>query len=223
VSPVAVPLRAARLRCDVVTGLGTIAEHTQLTRRTVAAILSKLDIPVFNQFKTNPEAFIARASTLIKEQKATMIIEHLAYDPIDETYDSLIFAVEKNKEDFSKAFKAKNHIYDYVFTDSKVEREFAEELDASTEVKVYAKLPKGFAIPSPVGDYNPDWAIAFDAGKVRHIYFIAETKGSMSSLELRKIEAARIDCARKFFAKITSDQVKYEVVDNYGALMELVK
>lgn len=203
--------------------LGTIAEHTQLTRRTVAAILSKLDLPVFNQFKTNPEAFIARASTLIKEQKATMIIEHLAYDPIDETYDSLIFAVEKNKEDFSKAFKAKNHIYDYVFTDSKVEREFAEELDASTEVKVYAKLPKGFAIPTPVGDYNPDWAIAFDAGKVRHIYFIAETKGSMSSLELRKIEIARIDCARKFFAKITSDHVKYEVVDNYARLMELVK
>lgn len=147
----------------------------------------------------------------------------LAYDPIDETYDSLIFAVEKNKEDFSKAFKAKNHIYDYVFTDSKVEREFAEELDVSAEVKVYAKLPKGFAIPPPVGDYNPDWAIAFDAGKVRHIYFIAETKGSMSSLELRKIGIARIDCARKFFAKITSDQVKYEVVDNYMKIIELVK
>ncbi len=203
--------------------LGAIAEHTQLTRRTVAAILSKLDLPVFNQFKTNPEAFIARASTLIKEQKATMIIEHLAYDPIDETYDSLIFAVEKNKEDFSKAFKAKNHIYDYVFTDSKVEREFAEELDASTEVKVYAKLPRGFSIPTPVGDYNPDWAIAFDAGKVRHIYFIAETKGSMSSLELREIEKARIDCAKKFFAKITSNDVKYDVVSSYEKLMELVK
>jgi type III restriction enzyme len=203
--------------------LGTIAEHTQLTRRTVAAILSKLDLRVFNQFKTNPEAFIARASTLIKEQKATMIIEHLAYDPIDETYDSLIFAVEKNKEDFSKAFKAKNHIYDYVFTDSKVEREFAEELDASTEVKVYAKLPRGFSIPTPVGDYNPDWAIAFDSGKVRHVYFIAETKGSMSSLELREIETARINCAKKFFAKITSNEVKYDVVSSYEKLMELVK
>ena len=203
--------------------LGSIAEHTQLTRRTVASILGKLDLPVFNQFKTNPEAFIARSSTLIKEQKATMIIEHLAYDPIDETYDSLIFAVEKNKEDFSKAFKAKNHIYDYVFTDSKVEREFAEELDASTEVKVYAKLPRGFSIPTPVGDYNPDWAIAFDAGKVRHIYFIAETKGSMSSLELREIESARIHCAKKFFDKITSNEVKYDVVSSYEKLMELVK
>lgn len=203
--------------------LGSIAESTQLTRKTVAGILAKLELPVFNQFKANPEAFISRASTLIKEQKATMIIEHLAYDPIDGNYDSEIKAVEKTPKDFSTAFKAKNHIYDYVFTDSKVEREFAEELDASTEVKVYAKLPRGFAIPTPVGDYNPDWAIAFDAGKVRHIYFIAETKGSMSSLELREIETARINCAKKFFARITSNEVKYDVVSSYEKLMELVK
>jgi len=203
--------------------LGSIAESTQLTRKTVAGILARLELPVFNQFKANPEAFISRASTLIKEQKATMIIEHLAYDPIDGNYDSEIKAVEKTPKDFSTAFKAKNHIYDYVFTDSKVEREFAEELDASTEVKVYAKLPRGFAIPTPVGDYNPDWAIAFDAGKVRHIYFIAETKGSMSSLELREIEKARIDCAKKFFAKITSNEVIYDVVSSYEKLMALVK
>lgn len=203
--------------------IGSIADNTQLTRRTVASILSRLEPEVFNQFKANPEAFIARASTLIKEQKATMIIEHLAYDPIEETYDSLIFTAEKNQEDFSKAFKAKNHIYDYVFTDSKGERGFVEELDVSTEVKVYAKLPRGFAIPTPVGDYNPDWAIAFNAGKVRHIYFIAETKGSMSNLELRPIEKSKIECARKFFAKITSKEVEYEVVDSYEKLMALVK
>ena len=203
--------------------IGSIADNTQLTRRTVASILSRLEPEVFNQFKANPEAFIARASTLIKEQKATMIIEHLAYDPIEETYDSLIFTAEKNQEDFSNAFKAKNHIYDYVFTDSKGERGFVEELDVSTEVKVYAKLPRGFAIPTPVGDYNPDWAIAFNAGKVRHIYFIAETKGSMSNLELRPIEKSKIECARKFFAKITSKEVEYEVVDSYEKLMALVK
>ena len=203
--------------------IGSIADNTQLTRRTVASMLSRLEPEVFNQFKANPEAFIARASTLIKEQKATMIIEHLAYDPIEETYDSLIFTAEKNQEDFSKAFKAKNHIYDYVFTDSKGERGFVEELDVSTEVKVYAKLPRGFAIPTPVGDYNPDWAIAFNAGKVRHIYFIAETKGSMSNLELRPIEKSKIECARMFFAKITSKEVEYEVVDSYEKLMALVK
>lgn len=203
--------------------IGEIAESAQLTRRTVATILKGLDLPVFNQFKSNPEAFISKAATLIKEQKATMIIEHLAYDPIDERYDSSIFAVEKAKEDFAKAFPAKNHIYNYVFTDSKGERAFVEELDTSAEVTVYAKLPRGFAIPTPVGDYNPDWAIAFDSGKVKHVYFIAETKGTMSKLELRPIEESKIDCARKFFAKISDDQVKYDMVDSYDKLMTLVR
>ncbi|BCX49860.1 restriction endonuclease [Haloferula helveola] len=203
--------------------IGEMAERTQLTRRTVAAILKGINVAVFGRFKANPEAFISKAATLIKEQKATMIIEHLAYDPIDERYDSTIFAVEKAKEDFSKAYKANHHIYDYVFTDSKVEREFVEELDTSAEVVVYAKLPRGFAIPTPVGDYNPDWAVVFDSGKVRHVYFIAETKGSMSKLEIRPIEESKIDCARKFFAKISTDQVKYDKVDSYDELLKLVR
>ena len=123
----------------------------------------------------------------------------------------------------SKGFKATRHIYDYVFTDSGTERTFVGELDASSEVVVYAKLPKSFQIPTPVGNYNPDWAIAFNKDKVKHIFFIAETKGSMSSMDLRKIEVAKIECARKFFTKITSEQVKYDVVDGYGKLMGLVK
>jgi len=123
----------------------------------------------------------------------------------------------------SKGFKATHHIYDYVFTDSTNERTFVGELDASAEVVVYAKLPRSFHIPTPVGNYNPDWAIAFQSGKVKHVFFVAETKGSMSSMELRKIEEAKIECARKFFAEITSDQVKYDVVNSYGKLMELVK
>ena len=203
--------------------IGEICNLTNLTRRTVAAILIGLERHVFGQFKRNPEAFISKASTLIKEQKATMIIEHLAYDPIDECYDSEIFTVEKAKEDFSKAYQANNHIYDYVFTDSKGEREFVEELDTSAEVTVYAKLPRGFSIPTPVGDYNPDWAIAFDSGAVRHVYFIAETKGSMSKLDLRPIEESKINCARKFFAKISDDQVKYDMVNSYEKLIQVVK
>jgi type III restriction enzyme len=110
-----------------------------------------------------------------------------------------------------------------VFTDSKNESAFVRQLDSSTEVVVYAKLPRGFFIPTPVGNYNPDWAIAFQEGSVKHVFFVAETKGTMSSMELRKIEECKIDCARKFFKKITSDQVKYDVVDSYGKLMELVK
>jgi type III restriction enzyme len=180
-------------------------------------------VAVFAQYKTNPEDFIAKASRLINEQKATVIVEKLSYDSVGETYDIDIFTQEKSKEDFSKAIKVDRHIYDYVFTDSKGESRFVKELDTSSEVVVYAKLPRGFFIPTPVGNYNPDWAIAFKEGAVKHVYFIAETKGSMSSMELREIEKSKIECARKFFTKITSSQVKYDVVDSYGKLMELVK
>ena len=203
--------------------IGKFTEATQLTRRTIADILGGTEPSTFKQYQINPEDFILKACKLINEQKATVIVEHLAYDMIEDRHDADIFTRDKPKEDFSKAFEAKRHIYDYVFTDSTNERNFVEELDTSVEVVVYAKLPKTFFIPTPVGNYNPDWAIAFEEGKVKHIYFIAETKGSMSSMELRNIEECKIDCARKFFKKITSDQVKYDVVNNYGKLMELVK
>ncbi|MCA9191109.1 MAG: DEAD/DEAH box helicase family protein [Planctomycetales bacterium] len=202
--------------------IGKISEETQLTRSTISQILTGINVATFSLYKQNPEDFILKASRLINEQKATVIVEHLSYDPISEVHSADIFTKEKPREDFSKAFEAKRHIYDYVFTDSKNEREFVQELDSSTEVVVYAKLPRSFFIPTPVGNYNPDWAIAFEEGKVKHVYFIAETKGSMSSMELRKIEESKIECARKFFTKITSDQVKYDVVDSYSKLMELV-
>ena len=179
---------------------------------------------LLDQYKTNPEDFIAKATRLINEQKATVIVEHLAYDAISETHSLDIFTKEKPRMDFNKAGeKLNHHIYDYVFTDSNIERNFVKELDTSKDVVVYAKLPRGFFIPTPVGDYNPDWAISFKEGAVKHIYFIAETKGSMSSMELREIEQCKIKSAKKFFSKITSGQVKYDVVDNYGKLMELVK
>ncbi len=204
--------------------LGQISSATQLTRRTIAIILQGLKATVFAQYRLNPEDFIAKASRLINEQKATIIVEHLRYDAIADSHSLDIFTQEKPKAGFTEAGeKMQKHIYDYVFTDSKVERQFAHALDSSTEVVVYAKLPKGFFIPTPVGDYNPDWAISFQEGAVKHIYFIAETKGSMSSLELRAIEKSKIDCARRFFSNITSDQVKYDVVESYARLMELVK
>ena len=203
--------------------VGKLAEDAKLTRRTIATILQGIAQPTFAQYRVNPEDFLAKAARLINEQKATVIVEHLTYDMVDERYGSDIFTREKPKEDFSKAIPVNRHVYEYVFTDSKNERDFVRELDSSVEVVVYAKLPRSFFIPTPVGNYNPDWAIAFEEGKVKHVYFIAETKGSMSSMELRKIEESKIECARKFFRKITSDQVKYDVVNSYGKLMELVK
>jgi len=207
--------------------VGKVAEAVQLTRKTVSDILSNIQKPVFAQFRTNPENFISESARLINEQKATVIIEHLTYNAISETHDINIFTDGQSKQDFSKAGEPlKRHIYDYVITDSKTERTFVKDLDTSAEVVVYAKLPKGFFIPTPVGNYNPDWAISFKEGMVKHIYFVAETKGSMSSMELRKIEKIRIECARKFFdeinQKINPENIKYDVVNSYGKLMEIV-
>jgi type III restriction enzyme len=208
--------------------IGKIAEGTQLTRRTAADILKGVNIAVFAQFRTNPESFIAEAIRLVNEQKATMIIEHLAYDPVEDKFDLDIFTSGQTRQDFIKAGdKLKRHIYDYVVTDSGIERDFVKELDTCTEVVVYAKLPRGFLIPTPVGDYNPDWAVSFKDGTVKHVYFVAETKGSMSSMALNEIEKTKIKCARKFFdeinRKFAPENVKYDVVNSFGKLMELVK
>jgi type III restriction enzyme len=207
--------------------LGKISENVQLTRKTVAEIFKGVETAVFGQFKQNPEHFIAEASRLIKEQKATIIIERLSYDEVAGSHDVSIFTAGQSKQDFTKASdKLKNHIYDYVITDSKIERDFVRELDTSTEVTVYAKLPRGFLIPTPVGDYNPDWAITFKEGSVKHIYFVAETKGSLSSMDLREVEKTKIECARKFFdtinQRVPSNQVEYDVIDSYERLMDVV-
>jgi type III restriction enzyme len=214
----------SRVKYDLI---GKVAADTQLTRRTIAEIFSKINSAVFDQFKTNPESFISISSKLIIEQKATTIIEKLTYNSLDDRHDIDIFTQAQSKQDFSNAKEYKKHIYDYVVTDSNTERDFVDELDVSSEVVVYAKLPKGFFIPTPVGNYNPDWAVSFKEGDVKYIYFVAETKGSMSSMELREIEKARISCAKKFFdeinTKVDTRQVKYDVVSNYSELMNIVR
>jgi type III restriction enzyme len=208
--------------------IGKLAEGTVLTRRTIADILNGVNVAVFAQYKTNPESFIAEAIRVINEQKATVIIEHLAYDTVEETFDSGIFTAGQTKQDLSKAGdKLQRHIYDYVLTDSNIEREFVKELDSSADIVVYAKLPRGFFIPTPVGDYNPDWAISFREGSIKHVFFVAETKGSMSTMDLRPLEATKIECARKFFSEINKKyapkNVKYDVVNSFGKLMEIVR
>ena len=206
--------------------LGEITEKTHLTRRTVAAVLRGVTPETFAKFRLNPEQFITEAARLINEQKATVIVEHLAYDALEDRFASAIFTENQTAQDFSKAgSRLKKHVYDYVVTDSRIERDFVTELDTSHEVAVYAKLPRGFFIPTPVGDYNPDWAIAFTEGSVKHVYFVAETKGSLSTLQLRGVEDAKIECARKFFASLSEKNgrdVTYDVITDYTELMQLV-
>lgn len=216
-----------KLKTDIVSNvrydlLGKISSATRLTRKTVATILSKIRPPKFDMYKANPEEFIRKVTRLILEQKATIIVEHISYNRIDGQFDSDIFTQEKHGT-IDRAFEGKKSIVDYVFTDSEGERKFVGQIDTAKEVAVYAKLPKGFHIPTPVGNYSPDWAIAFQEGEVKHIYFVAETKGSMSSMDLREIEKGKIACAEKLFAQISTSNVKYGKVDSFETLMNIVK
>lgn len=203
--------------------VGKLVEGTGLTRKDMIQILKGIQKGTFNQFQDNPEEFILKATKLINAEKATAIIQHITYNVMEERYDTSIFTEPtiKGRLDVN-AMKAKKHLYDHIVYDSTNEKNFATDLDVSKEVAVYVKLPDGFYISTPVGKYNPDWAIAFYEGTVKHIYFIAETKGSLDSLELRQVEQSKIHCAREHFKAISNDQVKYEVVDSYQSLLEIV-
>lgn len=208
--------------------VGKIANGTTLTRRTVVRILQGMTREKFSMFAINPEEFITKVSKIINEQKATMIVDHITYNKTNGTYDNDIFTASQNKIDYEKAYRAEKAVQDYVVTDGvgeeSVERKFAKALDNAGEVCVYAKLPRSFHIPTPVGNYAPDWAIAFNEGCVKHIYFVAETKGSMESMELRGIEKAKTDCARKLFNELQlADNVRYEVVNDYQNLLDIMK
>ena len=213
----------SQIRYDLI---GKIAKGTVLTRRTVAAILKGIRPSTYVMFQYNPEEFITKVIGLIKEQKATMIVEHITYDEIEGSYDSSIFTAEKHGKSLEDAFRASKAIQDYVYTDGtaekSIERKMAEALDGAAEVNIYAKLPKGFSIPTPVGHYSPDWAIVFHEGEVRHIYFVAETKGTMESMNLRPIEKAKIDCAKKLFSTLSNGMVTYAHVDTYQQLLNQV-
>lgn len=203
--------------------IGKIVEGTDLTRKAVVRILQGMKPYVFEQFKFNPEEFIIKAISIINSEKATAVIEHITYNVMEEKYDVNIFTdtTIKGKLDVN-AMKAKKHLYDHIVYDSTNEKRFASDLDINNSVAVYVKLPNSFYISTPVGKYNPDWAIAFHEGSVKHVYFIAETKGSMDSLELRTIEQSKIHCAKKHFKAISNNEVVYDVVDNYESLLNLI-
>jgi type III restriction enzyme len=212
--------------------IGKIAEGSNLTRRTVTAILNGIKKEKLWLFRENPEEFIAKAVDIINKQKASVVVDHITYAPsAEEPYSQEIFNMIRASDEYAKAFKAKRAIQDYVFTDgltaNSVERRFAKDLDAADdEVIVYAKLPRGprgFYIPTPVGNYSPDWAISFKKGAVKHIFFIAETKGTMDDLEIRPIEKAKISCAKKLFNEISTTGVKYHDVDSYQSLLTVME
>ncbi len=206
--------------------IGKVAEGTVLTRKTVSAILRGIRTDKLYMFKNNPEEFIAKVIKLINEKKALLVVEHISYNCIDGGYDKTIFTAEKNTQSLDKAVPVKKAIQDYVFTDGtadeSIEKKFVRDLEAAEEVCVYAKLPRTFKIPTPMGNYSPDWAIAFHEGKAKHIFFIAETKGTTEDSNLRVIEHTKILCAKKLFNETSIGKVKYHEVKSYQNLLDIM-
>jgi len=207
--------------------IGKIVDGTNFTRNAVAQILKGIKEETFNKFKGSPEEFITNVVKLINREKATMIVQSITYSPIDDSYGTEIFTSVTLKGKLGvNMMPAERNVFDYVQYDSStVEKPFAEQLENSGDVIVYAKIPvrdKGFKICTPVGNYTPDWAIAFKEGSVKHIYFIAETKGSLDSLELKGIENAKIACAKKHFEAICGDEVRYDVVTSFDDLLKII-
>lgn len=200
--------------------VGDIARGARLTRRSVEKILQGIENKIL-LFKNNPEEFIRNVVKTIREQKATMIVEHISYNRIAGKYDSSIFVPER-KLNINKVIEAQKHITPYIAFDSEGEKAFAEALEGATEVQVYAKLPRKLKIPTPVGNYAPDWAIVFNDGTVRHVFFVAETKGSLDGMELRGVEKAKTECAKKLFNRISTSKVRYGVVDKFENLYNLI-
>lgn len=201
--------------------VGEVASAAQITRASAARILSAISPQVFSLYRVNPEEFIKRAGGLILSEKAAMVVEHVEYHETDRSYDTAIFT-SRMPDNASKAYEASKNVQRFVFPDSQGERKFAEDLDAADEVVVYAKLPRAFQIPTPVGNYAPDWAIAFRRGSVRHVFFVAETKGTMDTMEISGVEKAKIRCAEKLFDEASTSDVRYHQVADYDDLLQWV-
>lgn len=208
--------------------VGRIVENTGLTRRAIVDILTKIKPTTFAQFKLNPEEFIIKVSKLINEVKAFAVVKHIEYHKLDDTFDESIFTENTIRGKLGEnAIESLKSLYDLVVVDSVgTEKPFAEQLEREDNVVVYTKLPRGFYINTPMGHYNPDWAIAFKEGSVKHIYFVAETKGAskyeLKTADLRDVEESKIECARRHFASISGSDVRFEIITSYDKLYDMV-
>lgn len=196
-----------------------LQNETNLTRRSIVEILRRCER--LDDFKRNPNKFIEQVSEIIKRQMQLFIVDGIKYHRIGEDYfygqelfedEELFGYISGRGENMVAAAKA---VYEHVVYDSDVEREFAARLDQSEDVKVYAKLPDWFKIETPLGTYNPDWAILVERGGTERLFFVVETKYGLFSDDLRPKEKAKIQCGKAHFAALGTDAVM-EVADSYG-------
>lgn len=202
-----------------------LVSATGLTRKTIVEILKGIKPATFSMFKMNPEEFIIKTARIINDCKALAVIQCIKYEKLNDEFSTDIFTENALRGKLGvNAIESVKSLYDLVVLDSMgTEKNFAESLEHEDDVVVYTKLPRGFYINTPMGKYNPDWAVAFREGSVKHVYFIAETKGTDDlPSDLRGTENSKIECARKHFAAISEKDVIFDVVKNYQKLYDVV-
>ena len=205
--------------------IGQLVSATGLTRKTIVEILKGIKPATFCMFKMNPEEFIIKTARIINDCKALAVIQCIKYEKLNDEFSTDIFTENALRGKLGvNAIESVKSLYDLVVLDSMgTEKNFAESLEHEDDVVVYTKLPRGFYINTPMGKYNPDWAVAFREGSVKHVYFIAETKGTDDlPSDLRGTENSKIECARKHFAAISEKDVIFDVVKNYQKLYDVV-
>lgn len=205
--------------------IGKLVSATGLTRKTIVAILKGIQPSTFSMFKMNPEEFIIKAGLIINDCKALAVIQCIRYEKLNDEFSTDIFTENMLRGKLGiNAIESTKSLYDLVVLDSmNTEKHFAESLEHEDDVVVYTKLPNGFYINTPMGKYNPDWAVAFREGSVKHVYFVAETKGDdLRESQIRGSEGSKIECARRHFKAISDNGYIYDVVEDYKSLYALV-
>lgn len=192
-----------------------LQDATRLTRRTLVRIL--LESKRLDDFRNNPQKFMEAVAAIIKSKMKATIADGIKYERAGdlEYFRQEIFEMDEIKGYLnSNALKVEKSIYDHLVLDSDIERKFAQMLEKDSDVKVYAKLPAKFQVETPIGNYNPDWAVLVDKDGDQKLYFVIETKGSTDQGQLRLFESFKIECGRRHFAAIETG-VDYQVASDY--------
>ena len=203
---------------DVLTEL---QDRTQLTRRSIQRILCESGR--LNDFKRNPQRFIELAAEAINRCKRSALVDGIKYQRLgdDDHYAQELFESEELTGYLKNMLsETKKSVYEQVVFDSGIEAAFAEQLEKNPAVRVYAKLPGWFTVPTPLGSYNPDWAVLIDSEEGERLYLVVETKGSLFAGDLRGTESARIKCGKAHFEAlgVAEPPARYEVARNLDDL-----
>ena len=214
------PVLATGISEDLPDIITFLQNRTNLTRKTIVDIL--VQSKTLDLFKKNPQKYMDEVSKSIISKMQLMIIDGIKYTRIgeEEYYAQELFETEEISGYLNKnMIESSKSVYDHTIYDSDNEQQFAERFESNDNIKLYTKLPDWFKIPTPIGSYNPDWAVLVEEENVLKLYFILETKANILAEALRDTEKAKIKCGKKHFEAL-GNEVKFKEVDDFDNFIE---